>query len=163
MSAGTVLDVTQTSWRVAGAMPVRPGMHLTIQLWPSDGSGTKIDVAGATVLWVKGCEFALDVPSLSPHDRDWFTGFLTQKLSLSWMRPLPAAPAPFPKRTSGSAGHMTPDHEAAIQREILREIGMGTDYRVTIGRVRRECRRLIGGMQARHLRAQAGQMSIDDN
>ena len=48
MSAGTVLDITQTSWRVAGAMPVQPGMHLTIQLWP--GTGIKIDVVEATVL-----------------------------------------------------------------------------------------------------------------
>lgn len=50
-----------------------------------------------------------------------------------------------------------------MQRDILRQIGIGTDYRMTIARVRRESRHLLRGMQARQLRARAGHNSIDTN
>lgn len=63
VSQGTVLDVTATGWRMAGPMPVRPGTRLNFWVWPSkrpDG----IHVEGATVLWVKGFEFALEVQGL---------------------------------------------------------------------------------------------------
>ena len=63
----------------------------------------------------------------------------------------------------GAVKNFTREHEASIQRDILRQIGMGTDYRMTIAQVRRECSRLIQGMQARHLQGQAGQNRAEDN
>jgi hypothetical protein len=158
VSAGTVLDLTQTGWRMAGAMPVQPGMHLTLQLWPINEAVQNIQVTRATVLWVKGCEFAIEVPGLAQHDRNWIIRFLTQKLGLSWTSQTPS-------RRSLPSTHLdiTQAQEASIQRDLVRQVGIGTDYRLTIARVRRESKRLIHGIQARRLRAQAGQNSIDHN
>jgi hypothetical protein len=163
MSGGTVLDVTQTGWRVAGAMPVRLGMQLTIQLCPPDKTGPRIHVTGATVLWVKGCEFAIDVPLLAPHERDWLSRFLTEKLGLSWIRRAAAFGSSPSTKPDAPFGDITQAQEAAMQRDIVRQVGIGKDYRVTIARARRESRRLLRGMQARQLRARAGQISIDTN
>ena len=163
ISGGTVLDITETGWRVAGAMPVRPGMQLTIQLCPPDKSGPRIHVTGATVLWVKGCEFAIDVPLLAPHDRDWLSRFLTEKLGLSWLRRAEALRSSPSTKPDAAFGNIMQAQEATMQRDILRQIGIGTDYRMTIAQVRRESRRLLRGMQARQLRARAGHNSIDTN
>lgn len=163
MSGGTVLDVTQTGWRVAGAMPPRPGMRLTMQLCPLDMTGPRIHVMGATVLWVKGCEFAIDVPLLAPHDRDWLSRFLTEKLGLSWIRRPGASRSSPSTKPDAPFGDITQAQEASMQRDIVRQIGIGKDYRMTIARVRRESGRLLRNMQARQLRARAGHNSIDAN
>ncbi len=163
MSGGTVLDVTQTGWRVAGAIRVRRGMQLTIQLCPPNKTGPRIHVTGATVLWVKGCEFAIDMPLLAPHDQDWLRQFLTEKLGLSWIRRAEAfRPSPS-TRPDARVGDITQAQEASMQRDILRQVGAGKDYRITIARLRHESRRLLAGMHARQLRARAGHNSIDTN
>ena len=84
LAEGTVLDLTHTGWRIAGTMPVMPGMRLAIKLWVPD-KPEPVRISAATVLWVKNCEFAIEVQEMGPTDRKWVTEFLNQKLGLSWM------------------------------------------------------------------------------
>lgn len=72
---GTVLDVTANGWRMAGTMPVRPGMQLNFWVWPPERP-KGLHVENAMVLWVKGNEFALEVLDMDPIDREWLTQFL---------------------------------------------------------------------------------------
>ncbi len=68
---GTVLSVTANEWRVAGPMPVHAGMQLSLRVWPPEMS-EGFHLEGATVLWVKGQEFAVEVQDVSPPvDRKW--------------------------------------------------------------------------------------------
>lgn len=79
VAKGTVLKVTAMGWRMAGPMPVRPGTRLNFWVWPPkrpDG----LHVEGATVLWVKGFEFALEVQDMDPIDREWLTQVLDCQL-----------------------------------------------------------------------------------
>lgn len=84
LAEGTVLDVTALGWRVAGTIPVIPGMRLTLQVWVPNKT-TPLHVHRATVLWVKGPEFAIEVHEMAPNDQAWITEFLTHKLGLMWM------------------------------------------------------------------------------
>ena|SRR5689334_20717016 len=60
---GSVLDMHETGCRIAGCMPVEPGMKLRLCLWPSEDS-KDIVVAQGSVKWAKGLQFgvALEVP-----------------------------------------------------------------------------------------------------
>jgi hypothetical protein len=156
---GTVLDVTQIGWRVAGPMPVQPGMRLTLHLWPEDKSGP-LRVERATVLWVKGWEFALDVPHLTPDDYAWITQFLDQKLSRWLLR------NPQPHRVSCATGVDPSDisnersttsewdvrsiREAVMQRCAMLDGGTRVEggYQSAFQRVRRDSERILNGMQA---------------
>lgn len=84
LAEGTVLDVTTLGWRVAGTMVVVPGMHLTLRAWVPE-KATPLHVQRATVLWVNGSEFAIDVHEMAPRDQAWVTDFLKHKLRLMWM------------------------------------------------------------------------------
>lgn len=84
LAEGTVLDLTQIGWRIAGAMPVRPGMQLTLAVWVPEKQ-EPLRVERATVLWVNGCEFAIEAHEMAPGDQMWVSDFLSRKLGLSWI------------------------------------------------------------------------------
>lgn len=84
VAEGTVLDVTSLGWRLAGSMPVAPGMQLTLQVSIPERS-TSLRIHRATVLWVKDHEFAIEAHEMPPIDRTWVAEFLHQKLGLMWM------------------------------------------------------------------------------
>jgi hypothetical protein len=84
LAEGTVLDLTQIGWRIAGAMPVRPGMQLALAVWVPE-KREPLRVERATVLWVNGCEFAIEAHEMAPCDQTWVRDFLSQKLGLSWI------------------------------------------------------------------------------
>lgn len=84
LAEGTVLDLTALGWRVAGAMPVAPGMQLTLQVSVPERL-TPLRVQRATVLWVKDHEFAIEAHELTPIDQAWVAEFLRNKLGLMWM------------------------------------------------------------------------------
>jgi hypothetical protein len=83
IAEGTVLDVAHIGWRIAGPMPVSPGMRLKLHLRVPERA-QPITVERAAVLWVSECEFAIDVQEMEPADRAWLTKFLNEKLSLAW-------------------------------------------------------------------------------
>lgn len=84
LAEGTVLDVTALGWRVAGTMAVIPGTHITLQVWVPDKI-RPLYVPRATVLWVTGQEFAIEVQDMAPRDQAWLTEYLNRKLGLMWM------------------------------------------------------------------------------
>lgn len=84
LAEGTVLDLTALGWRVAGAIPVVPGMQLTLRVSVPDKS-TVLCVQRATVLWAHNHEFAIEAHEMAPIDQAWVTEFLRQKLGLMWM------------------------------------------------------------------------------
>jgi hypothetical protein len=173
LSEGTVLDVTQWGWRVAGAMPVQPGMRLTIHLWPQDKPG-HIRVEQATVLWVKGCEFALDVPELAPDDRAWMSRFLDNKLSLWLIRhenPLPAPQAGNAERSELSKENVpvalldvTEVRTRVLQGwTVCSGAPRKTDH-AAFACLQRDAERIVNGILGRQaLRARTGQDSILTN
>jgi hypothetical protein len=81
---GTVLDLTTRGWRVAGSMPVVPGMQLTLTV-SIPGRSTPLCIHRAIVLWVKQHEFAIEANEIAPDDKAWVTEFLRHKLGLMWM------------------------------------------------------------------------------
>jgi len=168
LSEGTVLDVTQIGWRLAGAMPVQPGMRLTLQLWP-EGKPDRMRVE-ATVLWVKGCEFAVDRPELTADDQAWVTRFLDQNLSRSLManatsRLFPEAVTTTPSEVSGSRA----DHVLTqLRGEILKRYAdsmSGSPAEPTASQQKHEdTLRLLTGMQTRMaLRRRMGWDSVMNN
>ncbi len=84
VAEGTVLDLTALGWRVAGSVPVVPGMELTLQVSVPERS-TPLCVRRATVLWVHDHEFAIEAHEMATVDQAWVTEFLRQKLGLMWM------------------------------------------------------------------------------
>lgn len=84
LAEGTVLDLTARGWRVAGPMPVVPGLPLTLQVSVPERA-TLLRVQRATVLWVKDHEFAIEVQDLEPMDQAWVSEFLHHKLVLQWL------------------------------------------------------------------------------
>ena len=76
---GTVLEITAKGWRVEGPMPVHPGMRLNIWVWPPE-KPEGLHIGAATVLWVKGYEFALEIQDMNPIDQEWLTQFLDRAL-----------------------------------------------------------------------------------
>ncbi len=84
IAEGTVLDVTSLGWRLAGSIPVAPGMQLTLQVSIPERS-TPLRIQRATVLWVKGDEFAIEAHEMPPVDHAWVAEFLHHKLGLMWM------------------------------------------------------------------------------
>ena len=85
VAKGTVLDVTARGWRVEGPMPVHPGMRLIIWAWPPE-KPEGLHVGDASVLWVKGYEFGLEIQDLNPIDQEWLTQFLARALGW-WLVP----------------------------------------------------------------------------
>lgn len=86
LAEGTILDLTARGWRVAGSVPVAPGMQLTLKV-SIPAKSTPLCVHRATVLWVHDHEFAIEAHEMTPIDQAWVTEFLRQKLGLMWMSP----------------------------------------------------------------------------
>ncbi len=84
LAEGIVLDLTSLGWRLAGSIPVVPGMQLTLQVCIPERS-TPLRIQRATVLWVNNHEFAIEAHDMDPIDHAWVTEFLRQKLGLTWM------------------------------------------------------------------------------
>ncbi|HXV68239.1 MAG TPA: hypothetical protein VD738_04870 [Nitrospira sp.] len=192
LAEGTVLDLTRIGWRVAGAMPVVPGMPLTLAVWVPDKQDP-IRIERATVLWVNGCEFAIEAHEMAPGDHAWVTEFLTRKLGLSWIEkagdgPVPSQPvsgtssdAMASPQTSfpiledliqwllGAQPDMQPLDTEVNQWEILEPRGReGEASHAASDRwlceVWYPALRIIHGMRARRAsRALTGTDSIDDN
>ena len=55
---GTILDMNENGYRIAGCMPVEPGTKLRVCIWPNH-SPKDIMVAQGTVKWSKGLVFGL--------------------------------------------------------------------------------------------------------
>lgn len=68
VAEGTVSDVTAIGWRLSGTMPVVPGIELILDV-SVPGQTEPLHIDKGIVLWVKGCEFALEAPALSAGDR----------------------------------------------------------------------------------------------
>ncbi|NGZ95110.1 MAG: hypothetical protein CV089_03055 [Nitrospira sp. WS110] len=86
IAEGTVLDLTSLGWRLAGSMPVVPGMQLALQISVPERF-TPLLIKRATVLWVKDHEFAIEAHEMASIDQAWVDEFLRQKLGLVWMSP----------------------------------------------------------------------------
>jgi hypothetical protein len=84
LAAGTVLNLTSLGWRVAGTMPVAPGMELTLQVSIPERP-TPLSVYRATVLCVNGDEFSIETHEMAPSDHTWVTAFFRQQLGLTRM------------------------------------------------------------------------------
>lgn len=171
LGEGTVLDVTRIGWRVAGVMPVQPGMRLTLQLWP-EGKPDRMRVE-ATVLWVNGCEFALDKPKLTAGDHAWISEFLNQKLSLSLM---PDATSHGSSEAEHGDRFKSEETGGRVERDLaqLREeivircidsIGLGTTpERTSLHHVQQDALRLVSRMRIRMaIRQRTGQDSAPNN
>ena len=85
VAKGTVLDFRATGWRMEGPMPVHPGMRLSLWVWPPE-KPEAFHIEAATVLWVKGFEFGLEVQNMDPIDHAWLTQFLDRALEW-WLVP----------------------------------------------------------------------------
>ncbi|MBX3330114.1 MAG: hypothetical protein KF722_06915 [Nitrospira sp.] len=107
LAEGTVLDLTALGWRVAGSMPVAPGMQLTLQVSVPERP-TPLRVQRATVLWVKDHEFAIEAHEMESSDQAWVTEFLRHKLGLMWMS------RTTDQKTSLQAGNETPRRTADL-------------------------------------------------
>lgn len=122
LAEGTVLDLTALGWRVAGSMPVVPGMQLTLKVSVPDRS-TPLCVHRATVLWIHNHEFAIEAHEMAPIDQTWVTEFLQQKLGLMWMSRITN------QETSLHAGDEAPCNETVLPQpsiptveDILRQL-----------------------------------------
>ncbi len=82
VAEGTVLDITEAGWRLAGPVPVQPGTQIWIQV-PLPGSLGEPQQVRGTVLWTKGWEYALSIDA-PPF---WIGLFLNHALSRSLYRP----------------------------------------------------------------------------
>jgi hypothetical protein len=81
LSKGTILDVTTSGLHVTGTVPVEVGMRL--HLWGGPPAKPAPFDLRATVVWVKGHEFGLDLHSLGVEDQQWLTRFLAEAHSQS--------------------------------------------------------------------------------
>lgn len=112
LAEGTVLDLTSRGWRVAGSMPVTPGMQLTLQVSIPERS-VPLCVHRATVLWVLDHEFAIEAHEMAPIDQAWVTEFLRHKLGLMWMS------RTADHETSLQAREKTPHGETALSQHSI--------------------------------------------
>ena len=79
VAKGTVLSIAANVWRVAGPMPVHPGMRLKLRVWPLERPDA-VYVNEATVIWTKGFEFGLIVEDINASDQEWLTQYLDRAL-----------------------------------------------------------------------------------
>jgi hypothetical protein len=173
-------------------MPVRPGMLLTLAVWVPEKQDP-IRIERATVLWVNGCEFAIEAHEMAPGDHRWVNEFLNRKLGLSWIVRAKDNRTPFhpvtgtssfaatPPQTQfpvledlirwllGAQPDMKPLDVEVSQREIPESIGREEEtFQGSPDRWLREAwypaLRIVRGMRARRAsRAFTGQDSIADN
>ena len=120
LAEGTVLDLTDRGWRLAGTMPVVPGMRLTLQVSVPERS-TLLHVLQATVLWVKDHEFAIEAQVMDPMDQAWVSEFLHHNLGLKWMA-RSTHPEISPPTRSPNTQRALPPHGIPSLEDIVREV-----------------------------------------
>jgi hypothetical protein len=161
VSEGTVLDVTHICWRIAGSMLVSPGMRLTLQL-QIPGKAEPVRVERAAVLWVRQCEFAIQVEEMAPADRAWLTDFLEEKLGLAWQtgaghRPLSSRMEPADTMTRGARQRTGPADMLALEP-------LAASYRLMQDIGRQSAQRLFHAMESiKAQRARTGRDIIAEN
>jgi len=183
------VDLTHIGWRIAGTMPVQAGMQLALEL-AVPGKSQPLRVERATVLWVNGCEFAIEAHEMEREDQLWVDGFLRQNLGLPWMSSAAGVPSndtdmePYspPARDADSAtvaGEtisqswitmqplMNEIEEQVIQRCMTDTGCLEKDARAAYDRFIREvwqpALRIVGGMVAKQASGQRGRDSISNN
>lgn len=85
LAQGVTLDVTSMGCRIAGPMPVEPGMRLRLCLRPPEKQGP-LWIEEAVVLRVRGQTFAVEVTCAAADDRAWLERYLERALGL-WLVP----------------------------------------------------------------------------
>lgn len=122
LAEGTVLDLTARGWRVAGSIPVAPGMQLTLKVSIPDRA-TPLCIHRAIVLWVKEQEFAIEANEIAQEDQAWVTEFLQQKLGLIWMSQTTDQEPSHQIRATQSRGEpLPPQPSLPSLEEILRRV-----------------------------------------
>ncbi|MGQ0556251.1 MAG: hypothetical protein ACT4PN_09960 [Nitrospiraceae bacterium] len=186
---GTVLDLTARGWRVAGSMPVTPGMQLTLQVSIPERSAP-LCVHRATVLWVLDHEFAIEAHEMAPIDQAWVAEFLRHKLGLMWIsrtadhKPSLRARDKTPHGETALPQHSVPSIENVLRRFLAIETGLAgmsaepwrnsdSEFQETETdplcdrqpeKILREARRILRCMVALNAdRVQAGRNPIADN
>jgi hypothetical protein len=118
LAEGTVLDLSAQGWRVAGTMPVLPGMRVTVQVSVPERP-TLLRVQRATVLWVKDHEIAIEPHDMEPMDLAWVSEFLHHKLGLTWIlrttHPENSPPPASPKHQRALPVRSLPSLEDVLQ------------------------------------------------
>jgi hypothetical protein len=72
---GTLLNVSQREWQVAGTMPVQMGMVLKVWISPGERDDA-LYVREARVLWAGANEFGLEMRQIDIKDHEWLISFL---------------------------------------------------------------------------------------
>lgn len=62
---GTVWNLSSSGWRASGDQPVLPGMNLALRLFLPD-QVRAVEVECATVQWLRGQEFGLQIVTIQP-------------------------------------------------------------------------------------------------
>ena len=73
---GTVWNLSTCGWRVSGDYPVLPGVNLMLRLFLPDQISV-IEVDCATVQWLRGQEFGLQIVTIQPEAEARLTQFVT--------------------------------------------------------------------------------------
>lgn len=90
---GTVWNLSAGGWRVSGDHSVSPGMDLALRLFLPD-QDRAIEVDRATVQWLRGEEFGLQIVTIQPEEEariSQFVASLVYTRPLCSTHPLPAA------------------------------------------------------------------------
>jgi len=77
---GVVTNLSQSGMRVQGDHAVEPGLDLALRLALAD-NGPTIEIERATVRWVDGYDFGLDLVRLSPLAAKHIAHVLSQQIS----------------------------------------------------------------------------------
>ena len=76
---GVVTNLSQSGMRVQGDHAVEPGLDLALRLTLAD-DGPTIEIERATVRWVDGYDFGLDLVRLSPLAAKHIASLLSQQI-----------------------------------------------------------------------------------
>ena len=76
---GVVTNLSQLGMRVQGEHAVKPGLELALRLTLAD-DGPTIEIERATVRWVAGYDFGLDLVRLSPLAAKHIAHLLSQQI-----------------------------------------------------------------------------------
>ena len=76
---GVVTNLSQSGMRVQGDHAVEPGLDLALRLTLAD-DGPTIEIERATVRWVDGYDFGLDLVRFSPLARSTLPDLVSQQI-----------------------------------------------------------------------------------
>ena len=82
---GTLLNVSQREWQVAGTMPVERGMGLKMWISPPHRDDA-LYVREARVLWAGANEFGLELRQMDVKNHQWLISFFREcRHSFRWL------------------------------------------------------------------------------